>query len=127
MPHRQQEVGTFTGIMAEIVSRLNFTHRRLLRFPPYRFIVGLGHSHRFLIGTPFLWLILFFLIPFLIILRISFTEAEIASPPFSDLMEWIDDGLLQITINFQNYLELWEDKIYIHAYLNSVKIGRAHV
>lgn len=33
MPHRQQEVGTFTGIMAEIVSRLNFTHRRLLRFP----------------------------------------------------------------------------------------------
>ena len=123
MPHRQQEIGTFTGKMAEIVSRISFTHRRLLRFAPYRFIVSLGNSHRFIIGVPYIWLTLFFLIPFLIILRISFTEAEIASPPFSNLLEWVDDGLLQITVNFQNYMEIWSDGIYIHAYLNSIKIA----
>ncbi len=123
MPQRQQEIGFFTGLMAELVSRLNFTHRKLLRLAPYRFLISLVSSRRLIIGVPFIWLTLFFLIPFLIVLRVSFTEAEIASPPFTSLFEWAEAGLLQITVNFQNYMEMWEEGIYLHAYLNSIKIA----
>lgn len=123
MSQRQQEIGFFTGLMAELVSRLNFTHRKLLRLAPYRLLISLVNSRRLIIGVPFLWLTFFFLVPFLIVLRVSFTEAEIASPPFTSLFEWVESGLLQITVNFQNYMEMWEEGIYLHAYLNSIKIA----
>lgn len=123
MAHHKHEIGFLTGAAAELISRLNFTHRKCLRFWPYRFIVSLFSSRKLVIGIPFIWLTLFFLIPFLIILRISFTEAEIASPPFTNLLEWVETGILQITVNFQNYMDIWEDSIYVSAYLNSVKVA----
>lgn len=39
------------------------------------------------IAIPYLWLIFFFLIPFFIVLKISFAELLIASPPFLSLFE----------------------------------------
>lgn len=72
---------------------------------------------------PLLWLALFFGLPFLIILRISFSEAITGLPPYSELMQWSSDGLLQLRINFANYLLLMEDSLYLDAFANSLRIA----
>ncbi|WP_404426291.1 ABC transporter permease subunit [Thalassospira australica] len=82
----------------------------------------LKHGRVIVIGLPYLWLMLFFLIPFLIVLKISFATAEYAQPPYSALFTWIDEGV-NITINFGNYLFLLSDSLYISAYLNSIRIA----
>lgn len=123
MKNRQQELGAMTGRAAELMSRLNFIHRNLMRFWIYRKSISFFNSAKVIIGVPYLWLFCFFIIPFLIILRISFTEAEIASPPYSALLSWVDDGILEIKLNFQNYTALWQEDIYLEAYLSSIKIA----
>lgn len=74
------------------------------------------------IAIPTVWLLVFFLIPFLVVAKISFSEAAIARPPYLPIMEWID-GFFRINLNFGNYLFLLEDPLYIAAYLGSVKIA----
>ena len=53
---------------------------------------------------PYVWLLLFFLAPFLIILKISFAEPVIAQPPFTSLLEWGEQGFEGIRATFENYL-----------------------
>lgn len=74
------------------------------------------------IGVPFFWMLLFFLLPFAIILKISFAEADIAIPPYTSLTEWADNQLT-VLLNFGNYVLLGEDQLYIAAYLGSLKIA----
>ena len=40
------------------------------------------------IAIPNFWLILFFMVPFLVVLKISLAEPRIAIPPYSPLWEW---------------------------------------
>ncbi len=75
------------------------------------------------VTVPYFWMLLFFLAPFFIILKISVAESLIASPPFSDLLEWTRDGALSIRLSFENYSYLWKDDLYINTYLGSVKIA----
>ncbi|MGI9450268.1 MAG: ABC transporter permease subunit [Geminicoccaceae bacterium] len=75
------------------------------------------------IAVPTIWLLVFFLVPFLVVAKISFSEAAIARPPYLPLYEWLEEGGLQIIVNFGNYLFLWEDSLYISAYLSSIKIA----
>ncbi len=80
------------------------------------------------IAMPFLWLLLFFLVPFLIVFGISFSESIVAQPPYAPLLGWLVDEdagttKLQILLNLTNYLRLTGDDLYILAYLNSVKIA----
>ncbi|GAA4651588.1 ABC transporter permease subunit [Kistimonas scapharcae] len=74
------------------------------------------------IGTPYLWLVLFFLVPFAIVLKISFAYSEIAIPPYSAIFEYADEALT-IVLNLGNYLFLADDELYFAAYLGSVKIA----
>ncbi len=73
--------------------------------------------------VPFFWLLLFFLAPFFIVLKISMAEPAIASPPFQPMFEWVDDGIVQIKLVFENFAYLWEDDLYLNTYINSVKIS----
>ena len=75
------------------------------------------------VAIPFFWLLLFFLAPFFIIFKISLSEAVIASPPFSSLIGWAEDGAMQIRIIVENYSYLWEDELYLKTYLSSLKIS----
>ena len=104
----------------------------LLRFletlPPYRWtrarLVHWGFTGRTaVIAIPYLWLLLFFLIPFVIVLKIGFSETQIALPPYQPLFEWTQDKFLQIKLNFGNFLYLVQDSLYWRAYLNSLKIA----
>lgn len=74
------------------------------------------------IGVPFLWLFLFFMLPFFIVLKISFAEADVAIPPYTDVYTWAENKFT-IIINLGNYIFLSEDALYLAAYLGSLKVA----
>jgi putrescine transport system permease protein len=71
-------------------------------------------------GVPYLWLLLFFLVPFLIVLKISVSDMRMGMPPYEPLMVWASGQLVELKVNFANYAFLWEDALYRNAYLNSI-------
>jgi putrescine transport system permease protein len=72
---------------------------------------------------PYVWLLIFFLAPFLIILKISFADPVVAQPPFTALLEWGRQGLEGIRATIENYLFLFEDDYYALIYLASLKMA----
>lgn len=82
---------------------------------------------RVVIAVPYLWLLVLFLVPFLIVFKISLSGTAIAIPPYTPVWSWGDglgaltDKLGQLTID--NYLWLLDDTLYIKAYLSSVSIA----
>ena len=74
-------------------------------------------------AVPLLWLLVFFGLPFLIIARISLSEPIIGLPPYSELLRWVEGGLLELKLNFGNYLLLFDDPLYSDALLNSARIA----
>lgn len=84
-----------------------------------RYLPGGRHV---VIGIPFLWLFLFFLLPFVIVLKISFAEADVAIPPYTEIYQWADNKLT-LLLNFGNYIFLSEDALYLSAYLGSLKVA----
>ena len=86
---------------------------------------------RSVIGVPYLWLVLFFVAPFLILVRISVTDMGNGLDPFAPLMTAVD-GVWHILLKYHNYLSIvgepgddgvmvWGKTIYIQAYITSVK------
>jgi len=70
------------------------------------------------IGVPYLWLLLSFLLPFLIVLKISVSEMDIAS--VHDVIT-LQDGHLALNLKFGNYAALLQDDLYLLTYLASLK------
>ncbi|WP_177345294.1 MULTISPECIES: ABC transporter permease subunit [Pseudomonas] len=79
-------------------------------------------GRHFVIGVPFLWLFMFFLLPFIIVLKISFAEADVAIPPYTEIYAWAEQQL-SIVINLSNYIFLSEDDLYLAAYLGSLQMA----
>ena len=79
-------------------------------------------GRRSVIGVPYLWLVLFFLAPFVIVFKISFSEMAYAIPPYTDLMTWAEQQLT-LSLNLGNYAYLFTDDLYIRAYLSSIRIA----
>jgi len=77
----------------------------------------------FVIAIPYLWLILFFLIPFLIVLKISFSNIALAMPPVEPVFAWTQEQILQIRLHFSNFSFVFGDALYIEAFLTSVRIA----
>lgn len=75
------------------------------------------------IAIPWVWLLLFFLIPFVIVLKISFAETRLGVPPYTPLFDWVSSQYLQIKLNAGNYLFLAKDSLYIEAFLSSLKVA----
>lgn len=87
---------------------------------------GGGRTQRWLrraVSIPYAWLLLFFLAPFLIILKISFAEPVVAQPPFTPLFEWGEAGLEGLRATFANYEFLFQDGYYGIIYLSSLKMA----
>ncbi len=77
---------------------------------------------------PFLWLILLFLVPFLIVLKISLSTAVIAQPPYDPSFDLLVDGISGIwekirSFSFANYAFLADDPLYYQSYLSSLRIA----
>lgn len=82
-----------------------------------------SNGRRIIVAVPFLWLLLFFLAPFLIVLKISFAEFKVGIPPYTPLVEWVQGTYLHIKLSLAGYRYLIEDPLYISAYLNSLKVA----
>ena len=89
----------------------------LKNFLTLRWLTG----RRVVIAVPFLWLAFAFLVPFLIVLRISFTESEMGNP-FGTLMTLVD-GVITLKVKISNYLFIAEDELYVLTYLSSLKFA----
>lgn len=87
------------------------------------FLARFGLTGRMLvIAVPMLWLLVFFLVPFLVVMKISVADPMIARPPYSPLFVHGPDGW-SIKATIGNYAYLWEDSLYINAYWSSIKIA----
>ncbi len=80
------------------------------------------HPRWAVISIPYLWLLVFFAIPFLIVLKISFSKLAIAMPPYTPIMEYVDNAV-SLKLNLTNYIGLFTDSLYVQAYLSSIKIA----
>ena len=74
---------------------------------------------RAVVGIPYFWLLVFFAVPFVIILRISFADPIIGAPPFTPLYD--AEGGIYATGD--NYRFLAEDDLYWVSYLKSIRIA----
>ena len=80
------------------------------------------------LAVPYAWTLFFFLVPFLIVLKISFSELAIAIPPYTPVFDWAMDGIggtfAKISeLSTANYAFLLSDDLYVRAYLSSVWIA----
>ncbi len=80
-------------------------------------------SRFFVIAIPYTWVLLFFFIPFLLVLKISFSELTVGIPPYLPIMERMGEDVIAFKINIGNYFYLIWDDLYIRAILNSLGLG----
>jgi putrescine transport system permease protein len=75
------------------------------------------------LALPFLWLALFFVVPFVIVLKISFSESRIAMPPYAPFVEWRDGLWPAIHVYLSSFKFLVSDSLYASSLLYSVKVA----
>ncbi|HUO20278.1 MAG TPA: ABC transporter permease subunit [Steroidobacteraceae bacterium] len=79
-------------------------------------------GRRLIAAVPTLWLLLLFLIPFIIVFRISFSEVRLAIPPYTPLLSW-HHGALHFEVHWSAYAFLFTDPMYVSSYLYSLKVA----
>ena len=82
----------------------------------------LPRGRHLVIAFPYAWMVLFFLIPFAIILKISLAETQVAIPPYTALVEYAEEKLTFV-LNLGNYLYLLQDEMYFDSYLQSLRVA----
>jgi putrescine transport system permease protein len=84
-------------------------------------------SAKLVVLAPYLWLVAFFLVPFLIVLKISLSQTAIAQPPYLPVFDlaagW--QGIKDFVggLSFENYRSLASDDIYLFSYLRSLTVA----
>ena len=120
---------SYLSLGERLMSRIDYLLATVVSSSSYRWSSGVlrrvGLRGRTLvIAVPWVWLLLFFLVPFIIVLKISFAETRwLGTPPYSPLFEWVDAQFLQVRFNFGNYLFLMKDSLYVNAFLSSLKVA----
>ncbi len=77
-----------------------------------------SRSGRFaVIAVPYAWLLVFFLLPFLVVARISVSEMETTT--IKDIVTW-KDGAIAISAKLGNYFLLVQDDLYLRTYVSSL-------
>ena len=79
-------------------------------------------GRRLIAGVPTLWLLVLFLIPFIIVFRISFSEVRLAIPPYTPLLSW-HQGAPHIEVHWSAYSFLFTDPMYVSSYLYSLQVA----
>lgn len=79
--------------------------------------------NRLTIAIPYLWLLIFFLIPFFIVFKISLSTTAIQMPPYDPVFDGTDTWEKIKSLTFDNYVWLTEEALYYKAYLSSVLIA----
>src|ERR1700750_2775288 len=84
-------------------------------------------GERLIVLVPYLWLVVFFLLPFLIVLKISLSHTAIAQPPYTPVFDpaggWSALKEFVASLSFENYVFLGTDSLYFSSYLKSLEIA----
>ena len=84
-------------------------------------------GQRLIVLLPYLWLIAFFLVPFLIVLKISFSQTVIAQPPYVPVLDlaagWQGLKTFLAGLSLDAYGLLVSDALYLLSYLRSLEIA----
>ena len=79
------------------------------------------------VRIPYLWLLAFFLVPFLIALKISLSQTAIAQPPYLPVLDvaagWPGLKAFFAALSFDNYVLIGSDPLYLLSYVKSVEIA----
>jgi putrescine transport system permease protein len=90
---------------------------------------GRSWSARLVVLVPYAWLLAFFLLPFLIVFKISLSQTEIAQPPYTPVFDlsagWEGFKDFIAGLSFDNYASLFSDSLYLGSYLKSLEIAAA--
>ena len=89
--------------------------------------LGSNWRRRFVLAIPYAWLLLFFALPFAVIVRLSVSQSIVAQPPYApqfDLATGLS-GLMEAArqFSFENFAILLSDELYLESYLSSVRIA----
>jgi len=80
-----------------------------------------------LIAVPYLWLLALFLVPFVIVLKISLSDIALAIPPYTPTLDlsqgWAGFRSFLRQLDFENFTFLTTDALYWRAYLSSLQIA----
>ncbi len=80
-------------------------------------------GRRLVAGIPILWLLVLFLVPFLIVFRISFSEVRLAIPPYTPLIYVASRRAASLELHGSAYAFLFTDPLYVSSYLYSLKVA----
>ncbi|NPT57970.1 putrescine ABC transporter permease PotH, partial [Paraburkholderia sp. 5N] len=95
---------------------------RLLGSLKKRLFMLLPSGRTTVIGVPFIWLAVFFAVPFVLVLKISFTDSRLGIPPYTDLLS-AKDGVLHVVMQLGHYAFLLQDDLYVATYISSLKMA----
>jgi len=84
-------------------------------------------TQRLVVLAPYLWLLAFFLVPFLIVLKISLSQTAVAQPPYEPVLDlaagWAGFRQFLAGLSWDNYVSLSADPLYLSAYLKSLQVA----
>ncbi len=99
----------------------------LFRYGPPRwteYVLRNWAGQRLVIALPYLWLLIFFVVPFLIVLKISFAEfSPLGRPPYEPVFRWLDEGALQIKLLIGSYQYLFNEPLYVSSWGYSLMVA----
>src|SRR5438132_10678691 len=84
-------------------------------------------GERLIVLVPYLWLTVFFLLPFLIVVKLSLSHTAIAQPPYTPVFDpaagWESLKKFFSALSFENYAFLGSDWLYLASYLKSLEVA----
>jgi putrescine transport system permease protein len=84
---------------------------------------------RYAAVVPYIWMVLFFLVPFGFVLKISLSQTAIAQPPYTPVFDLVDGreafAAALDQLSFDNFKLLVSDNLYILSYLRSLAVAAA--
>src|SRR3984893_3461207 len=84
-------------------------------------------AEKLAVRIPYAWLLVFFLVPFLIVLRISLSQPALAQPPYAPLFDlsagWHGIVAFFGTLSFDNYALIGSDPLYLLSFVKSIEIA----
>lgn len=81
-----------------------------------------GGGNLWSVMPPYLWLVLFLLVPFFLVFKISLADLKFGIPPYTPLTT-IKDQAIELTVHLRGYALLFSDSLYISTYISSLKMA----
>ncbi len=88
-----------------------------------RWVRRLDAGRAFVIAAPYLWLAVFFLVPFFIVLKIAVSAIAPTLPPVAPIVTWTSQQVMEIQLHFGNFAFVLKDELYVAAFLHSLQVA----